>query len=337
MSMIIRGINFGSIWDDSGARNFFGEGYRHHPVWRLMGLTFEGVTFVAKAATLLPRYPDDSRSEYRGGNLRLDRHTHQPVELYPKCVIYDFLRDQSWDASGLTNPGVRTLFEDGRWQWNKEPFWISFTPVGDTGPLRMREARLFCDIAKRYLPDFHAPCGLQINLQFFDQLNDPGIWNAQVSEFLDIFCSLNIPIIIKINVATIPVECAMVAENHPACDGVCLSERISAGWRGIDWWRRCDTRNCAGGIKYESPLKKFGGGTFSGPEMVPIVAAYIRQLREKGFSKHINGGNGIRRERHAREIILAGADSIFISTSATTRPWRMKNIIKTAHFFCREL
>jgi len=52
--MILRGIEFGNVFNASGARGFFGEGYVYHRLWRPFGLSYDGSTFVAKTTTLLP-------------------------------------------------------------------------------------------------------------------------------------------------------------------------------------------------------------------------------------------------------------------------------------------
>lgn len=41
--MKLRGINFGSVLMASGALNFFGEGWRHHKILKILfGLNFSG-------------------------------------------------------------------------------------------------------------------------------------------------------------------------------------------------------------------------------------------------------------------------------------------------------
>ncbi len=330
MGTIIRDIDFGPIWDASGVRSFFGEGYKHYRILQLLGLTFEGVTFVAKATTLERRYPDDCDPRYRAGNLRLDRETYQPVEWFPECIKYDFLRNQSWRAEGFTGPGARSLFDRGQWQEHPKPFWISFVPVARTRAERLQEAKDFCAIAKSHVVAL-APMGIQIDLACINQ-NDLHIFDKEIGDFLTIFQILNVPLMIKISIAATPVDIAIAIGEHPACDGLCISSPVFVGWHTIDWWRACDTKHCSYETgTYESPLKKFGGGSFSGPQVLPLAVNYIAAMREHGFEKHINGGNGIRRKRDVDLFFDAGADSVFVATGAITRPWRMKSIIDRAY------
>lgn len=330
MSTIIRNIDFGPIWDRSGVRNFFGEGYVQYRLLQLLGLTFNRMTFVAKTTTLERRYPDDHDSRYRAGNLRLDRKTLQPVEWFPECIKYDFLRKQSWHADGYAGPGAQSLFTCGKWQKRSEPFWISFTPVAKTRFERLQEANGFCMIAGEHVADLGS-VGIQIDLTCINQ-NESYAFKEGVDDLLSVFQMLNIPIILKISVATTPVNIAIAIGDHPACDGLCVSGPVFVGWHTIDWWRTCDTKHCSYETgKYESPLEKFGGGSFSGPQVLPIVAEYIAKMRECGFEKHINGGNGICSKKDVDLLFDAGTDSVFVATGAITRPWRMRGIIDRAY------
>lgn len=53
--MKLCGIDFGNVLGASGVQGFFGEGYWFHKIWNSFGLSFAGMIFVAKTATLLPR------------------------------------------------------------------------------------------------------------------------------------------------------------------------------------------------------------------------------------------------------------------------------------------
>src|SRR3989344_6580999 len=95
-------INFGRVWGASGVQGFFGEGYPYH---RLpFGPRFSGLTFVAKTATWWPR--------------SFPRKVHVGLQGLWHGYALNSVR--------LSNPGIRVLFEDGRWQDRKEPFFISF-------------------------------------------------------------------------------------------------------------------------------------------------------------------------------------------------------------------
>ncbi len=119
--MQLRGIEFGNILAASGVQGFFGEGYWFHLPLRPLGLDLSGVTFVSKTATLAP---------YKG-NMPLTRW-HTPRAPFPACIKVRPLRGVVLNAVGLSNPGLRALLQDGRWQSRTEPFFISLTSRADT-------------------------------------------------------------------------------------------------------------------------------------------------------------------------------------------------------------
>ncbi len=126
--MKLRGIDFGCVTDASGVRGFFGEGYRTHRLLKPFGLDFRGSTFVAKTCTLAPR----------AGNMPL-RGDWTPRKLLPDCVVTRWGQGAVLNAVGLSNPGAEALFNDGRWQARKEPFFISFMPIEDDALRRADE------------------------------------------------------------------------------------------------------------------------------------------------------------------------------------------------------
>src|SRR3989338_5663965 len=104
--MVLRGIDFRHILGGSGTQGFFGEGYPFHKILKPLGLNFEGSTFVAKTTTL--------RS--RKGNLPLKEDGITPAEFFPECIKVYFCKGIVLNAVGLSGPGAKFLFEDGRWQ-----------------------------------------------------------------------------------------------------------------------------------------------------------------------------------------------------------------------------
>ena len=325
MTTKIRGIEFGPIWGGSGVQGFFGEGYWHHRFRKMLGMSFEGMTFVSKTTTLERRDPEDENEWYRHGNLPFNQETFQPKELFPKCIKIDLFRKISWNAVGLTGPGFLDLLNANRWQKIDKPFFFSFMSVKDLTEERMEELRRFCDILLRYKCEkrFLTRFALQINLSCPNQKNDPSALIEEASEAVKIASILGIPIILKFSIASAPIDQVMELEHDENCDGICISNTIPADWNGIAWQDVCG--------KKESPLKKFGGGGFSGPIMVSLVSKYIADLRNLGFTKHINGGGGIRTPDDVDVFFDTGADSVFIATAGMMPGCDVNGIIKRAY------
>src|SRR5437870_2528820 len=114
MTMRLRGIEFGNVWDASGVRGWFGEGYPYHGLLRPLGLRFEGSTFVAKTTTLAPRE----------GNLRTSRDRLTARLVQPSVRVYP-LKGVALNAVGLTGPGFEALLQTRRWQRRQAPFLLS--------------------------------------------------------------------------------------------------------------------------------------------------------------------------------------------------------------------
>lgn len=324
MTTIIRDIDFGPIWGGSGVENFFGEGYWMHKLRKLGGMSFDGMTFVAKTTTLYPRDPDHKEKKFRAGNLPLNPATLQPREWFPKSITVDLFRKITWNAVGLTGPGAEELFLRGEWQKRTKPFFLSFMSVAETRKERLKELKDFCNLLKRhFFPQLKDLIGLQINLSCPNQKNDPSALFVESVDVIEIASTLGIPIILKYSIATAPYEEVAKLEGYEHLDGICVSNTIPANWEGIPWKEVCGSD--------ESPLKDMGGGGFSGPIMVQLVTKYIHNLRQKGFTKHINGGGGIRRPADVKTFFNAGADSVFIASAGMVPFNDVNGIIRTAH------
>jgi len=103
--MQLRGVNFQPVWDASGVRNFFGEGYPYHWPLKPFGLNFKGSTFVAKTTTLLPR-------EGKMPLVKIGKHWY-PREIKPACIYVDRKQGLALNAVSLSGPGAAALFATG--------------------------------------------------------------------------------------------------------------------------------------------------------------------------------------------------------------------------------
>jgi dihydroorotate dehydrogenase len=305
--MKLRGIPFGNVLAASGVQGFFGEGYWFHPYLRPFGLDFSNFTFVAKTTTLAAR----------SGNLPL-RDDFTPRELMPNCIYEKPWQGIALNALGLSGPGAAALLQTDRWQARQKPFFISFMSVDKTAQGRLDELKGFVELFRRYLPQFRAPVGLQINYSCPNVgLHLHGLVD-EVGEGLSIASRLEIPLMPKFNVM-LPPKIAKEIGDDPLCDALCISNTIPYGQLPdrIDW------EKLFGPV---SPLAHYGGGGLSGKPLLPLILEWLTEIRSMGFTKPINAGGGILSLDDARRVAYAGADSIFLGSIAFLRPWRVGNI-----------
>ena len=231
---------------------------------------------------------------------------------------------------GLSGPGAKFLFEDGRWQKIKKPFFISFMAVGESLEMRYLEAINFAILFKKYLHSFSASVGLQINFSCPNVkigLKTPDL-KTQAEEMramLGIISSyVPIPLLPKINVLT-PVEVAKEIADDPNCDALCISNTIPWGAlpHKINWKKIFGTDI--------SPLAHLGGGGLSGKPLLPIVAEWVVNARKSGIKKPISTGGGILSLDDVNVLKDAGASSVSVSSVAILRGWRVKKIIRRAN------
>jgi dihydroorotate dehydrogenase len=314
--MKLRDIDFGPILGGSGVQGFFGEGYWFHPMYRrLFGekYSFDDITFVAKTATLMPRK----------GNMLLDA-LYAPAKLMPDCIKAKLFRGAMLNAVGLSNPGIAMLLEALLWQRRTKPFMLSVMPVDAEGR-QMDELRLTLELIAYMRDTFKVQFGVQINRSCPNQENDVCTLIDGSAKALDVGHAAlpEAPLMPKYSIASAPISAMMELEQHPYCDGICVSNTLPFGWKGIDWKKAWGTTT--------SPLEKYGGGGLSGNPLRPLVLAWIRELREAGFTKPINGGGGIMHPDHVRDYHAEGASSVFVASAATLRPWQLRAISNTAH------
>jgi dihydroorotate dehydrogenase len=328
--MSVRKNPFGPVWGASGVQGFFGEGYAFHRALALVpGFNFDGMTFVAKTATIEPRE----------GNMPLDGII--PRERFPKCVWANHRKGIALNAVGLSNPGVEVLLCCDRWQERTDPFQISFMSLESTAEARLTEWGKFLNAVARCLPGLYEnPIGIQKNescpnvgtgLSHFEEAAD------EIRAGLDMAAELQVTarIVIKLS-ANFPPEKAKDIAEHPLCWGICISNTIP--WRARIPWLPHDHQIDWDGLFGESntsPLNYRGleqPGGLSGKPLVPIVCEWIRAARFYGVECHINGGGGILSPRDVESYVFAGADSVFLGSIAFLRPWRVQGCIRRAHF-----
>lgn len=306
-AVILRGSDFGHVFTAPGERGFFmDDGYWHHRFWCWLGLDFRGATFIAKTTTL------------RGW---LGPMLHQEIHWRNGVVL------STVDVHG---PGAQLLLKRRRWQMSTEPLFLSFAAVGETADARAEEYGAFADLLRRYLPDFQAPVGLQVD---FSCLNVDGRMERVVCEadvVLSTLGELSIPLIPRFSVL-VPVKFARYVSGHPSCDAIALSNAIPWGQcpNCIDWEGLFGTE--------ESPLAAYGDGMLSGAPLFPIVREWIVSARAAGTEKPIIAGGGVQRPEQAEQLLDLGASAIELGDVCLLRPWRVARIIEAVHDAVRKL
>lgn len=309
--MRLRGQEWGPVFNASGARGFWGEGYWFHKLWKPFGLDYRGSTFVAKTTTLNPR----------AGNMPLDEHL-RPKELAPKCIVVKPLKGVVLNSVGLSGPGIDKLIDTWAWQSPpKKPWVVSFMSVAATADERLNEARQFFEKLPA-LVRLHGSdnLALQINFSCPNVGLDPLILVSEVVATLSAAENLGVPVLIKLNALVTPTT-AMRMVEHPACDGVVMSNTIPWGKLSyrIDWKGLFGTN--------VSPLAHLGGGGLSGAPLLPIVGDWVKEARRIGLEKPIIAGGGILSRSDAEYMLDMGADGIELGSVPILRPWRVSGII----------
>jgi dihydroorotate dehydrogenase len=313
--MLLRGVEFGHVFNASGARGFHGEGYWFHKLWKPLGLNYDGATFVAKTTTLEPRK----------GNMLLDVDS-RPFDLFPDCIVVKPLDAVVLNAVGLSGPGMFPLVD--RWKKRQEPgqLILSVMSIAATPEERLQESKTMFELL-RYVVDAHGTdrVGLQINLSCPNVGLDTSHLFDEAARVLDYSRELGIGTMVKLS-AIIPLGVAKLLASHDGCDALVMSNTIPWGqcadrinWRGLFGPR--------GDKPFVSPLAKYGGGGLSGAPLLPIVARWIRGARLVGITKPIVGGGGVLAKEDADILIDSGASAIELGSVSILRPWRVRGII----------
>jgi dihydroorotate dehydrogenase len=302
-------------------------------LYRLVGLSYRGCTFVTKTTTL----------EERPGFMPLKRGSTQPKELMPECIKVDFLRSTVLNKVGLSGPGLRWLLSDGAWQSNIDPFVISVMAIGPDKDHHLIEYRLLADLLAEYAPKFLSAFALQINFSCPNVGHSQKEMTEEVFEALAIFGAKlpDTPFILKFN-ALLEIEKALAFGQHERCDAIVMGNTIPFGQLAnrIDWKALfgTDVSPLKGvGIVMENgkpvlddegkPKRDQGGGGLSGAPLLPIHVDWIKAAREAGFVKPIIACGGILHPQDVRWLADIGADGIEIGSASILRPWRVQDII----------
>lgn len=315
--------DFGPCWQAPGVQGWLGEGYWYHDLAGVRQmLNFKGSTRVAKTTTLGPNK----------GNMPVeDKCPWQPISRFPECIYVDPLSARTLNAISLTGPGASELIRHGLLK-DKKPFMISFMSVAKDEKVRVEEFEEFTRRVIEALPQpDRIPMAFQENESCPNTGLDPDHLIHEATTKLDRadrLRELGINIIVKLNILA-PIEAAKKIAEHRNCAALCVTNALPFGSfpDRIDWKKL---------FPNGSPLKEFGNGGYSGPELLELVPEWVVNARLAGIEKPMNVGGGIRKAKHVRLIVERAKlkprhDSIFFASAAMARPWNVRSIIREAH------
>lgn len=326
MAYVLRNINFGNIFNVSGARNFFpagiiGNGWRQHePLKLIPGYSWEGSTFISKTTTLEPRL----------GNLDL-RSDLQSRKFMADCVYVDWLKAIALNDVSLSGPGAAQLLNYYVWQQQTEPLLISFMAVAETAEDRIDETINFCAKIKAQSRFFRTKFGLEINDFCPNTGHDPRLQIIEAPEKLKIARTIlpDVPITWKINALTSPEDAKKITDTG-LCDGLAVSNTIP--WlQNAAWTNKSGTRIDWQGLFGTdiSPLKKrgYGNGGLSGWPLLNLVVEWVATARDIGITIPIKAEGGIQKREDIQRLAAVGANAIGLGCVSFLRPWRLKGLI----------
>lgn len=317
--MKLRVVDFGCVFAASGTLNNFGEGWEpYHSAKKIFsGYDFTDAAFIAKTTTI------ESRMRQYGeqGNLTLKDNSFQPKDLFPDCIKIGWLRGEVLNGVGLSGPGFEKLLRTGRWQKINKPFFLSYMAVRQTKKERLNETREFVRLLLEELPKFKTRIGVQFNISCPNTGHDLDDFINETNEHLEILALLNLPISLKINVLT-PIEAILKIVEGGNCDAIEIPNTLPYGkFPNLVKWKKK--------FGLVSPLKKYGGGGYSGHENFLMAIKWIIAARKAGISIPIICGGVLSKD----DIDLAheaGANGIAFARLSIVRFWRVKSIIKYA-------
>lgn len=311
MALILGGVDYGSAWCASGARNFSGEGWPHHGWLDALGLApdFSDSTLVAKTTTV----------DARDGNLPLDGTS--PREVRPRCIKINLRRAAVLNAVGLSGPGIAALMDDGRWRAISSPFVISFMAVGRGRAGRLAEASRFASAISGGRATFLAPFAIQVNFSCPNIGLDPSHLVGEVGATLDAISEIlpSVPLIPKLNIMVPPAVAGEIG-MHPRCHAICASNTIPWGSfpDRVDWARL---------FGETSPLAEFGGGGLSGAPLTPLVRAWVGDYLSRPHAAPLVAGGGVMTAADAVALLDMGASAVEVGSVSIVRPWRVRSIV----------
>lgn len=316
--MILRGTNFGYVWQASGATNFYGQGWWYHHLLKPFGLDFSEATFVAKTSTLPPRE----------GNMPLKDDGVTPVEWIPRSIHVNRGKEAALNAVSLSGPGLKFLLESGEWQKRVDAYFISIISVASTKEERQKEIEGCKHLIQEYKCGL-GRFGIQLNVSCPNGGLDPTSLVSETMPYLDILRGLDVPVVVKLGPET-QVEAAAKIAAHPACDALHVFNTLP--WDKLSKIDKLYYFGTTTSPLVEKLGEKFKGGV-SGRPLTKLVLSWLREARRYGITKPINAGGGILNSDDAGNAIDAGADGISLGSIAFLAPTQVKRVIRDGKKF----
>ena len=328
-------IDYGCVFCASGRQGFFGlderPEYKIDRVLKYLGSTNEGVTFTSKTTTFEERLGEGRG----GGNLPMEKDGITPKEFFPACILPNFhpgnillsmkmlINLYGLNAVSLSGPGLEPLLKLGYWQAMTKPFGISLMTLAETQEGRIADTRKSVQALRRYGP-FKAPVFLQRNLSC-PNVAEVDRKADEIKAELAEAAALGWAQMLKFNILA-PVSFVKIIARDPNCAALFLSNTIH--WSDLEKIGVNKKRKFGSEI---SPLARYKGGGYSGPELLYLTIKWIRAARAAGIEIPIVAGGGISHPNHVSSLFHAGASAISIGFSSKYRCWREKAIIERAH------
>jgi len=315
-------VDYGSVINAPGARDWFDDPYFHTPLLQLFGQTWENSTFAAKTTPVYKRY----------GNLKLDEYGRM-IEKIPACIAIEPPKpwkpfpDHVVNAVGLSTPGLVELLNHNIWQRWPKPFFLSVETVADTQDERIHQA--YAIYSRLRQKDFASPFALDVNW---------GCPNVGQDNFDGLLDEIRI-----ISTALSEIGVPLVANFGPTASAELIADVASLGiyqalrlansfpWNLVPY----NIRKKLFGSTV-SPLERRGfkdtPGGLSGPECLPFVIQQFKAVRACGVTTPVIIGNGIQSQEAVQQVKDAGVDAgIAIGIVNLLRPHRMRGIIDLAN------
>lgn len=323
---IINGMKIRPIMADSGTFGFYGEGYWWHWIAFpfICWLKWFG-TFVSKTVT----------AHAREGNMPL-KENGQPKEYLPKCIFLDekrWLKGGMLNAVGLSNFGITVHLLCLRIWQPKHPWFFSVMPLGTTLDKKICECRELVQEINFHKGGFQYEPIVVINISCPNTGEEIACVSSDVHQMLDVFAQYGVTLVAKVAV-NMPIGQVLKIAEHPNCVGIHVTNTIPWGqlpkeilWRVFpDCWDEDEER-------WVSPLAEYGGGGYSGKDLLPMVSKYVYNLREMGMDKPIIAGGGIFSGDDVWRLRDAGADVVSVASPVILRPWKIPEIVVAAWLY----
>ncbi|MEA3450016.1 MAG: hypothetical protein U9Q85_03535 [Patescibacteria group bacterium] len=318
----MKNVDIGNICTASGTRNLFGEGWPYHFLYRILlwffGISFDfkGSTFISKTGTI-PPCP---------GNMLLRKNSYMPKWPILDCIKFNFWLGVMLNAIGLTNPSIKQMLSEGKWQKRTKPFGISFTCMGNTFEEKLDEVREFARLLRKELPFFLTQIFIQFNVSC---PNTEHVTKDMLCDVIELGQELkqllNLPLDLKVNLIDADLKFVRKIEESGVYDCITCTNTLPWGSlpQVINWVKIFGTE--------ESPLKKYGGGGLSGWLVFPLVLEWLKVMRVNDVKIPLKIGGGIMNARCVVKLKKFGADAVEIGTVSALRPFRVERIIECAN------